>query len=67
MAEIGSNMVQGLNQGLNTVSPSATPFTTTSSAPVNITINAGLGTDPVALGREVQKALRAYGKVNIAI
>lgn len=34
------------------------------SAPINITINAGLGTDPYKLGREVNNALGKYGKVS---
>jgi TP901 family phage tail tape measure protein len=33
-------------------------------APINITINAGLGTDPYILGREVNNALLRYGKVS---
>lgn len=33
-------------------------------SPINITINAGLGTDPYALGREVNNALTKYGKVS---
>ena len=32
--------------------------------PVNITINAGLGTDPVALGREVTNAIKRYESVS---
>ncbi|WP_158697895.1 phage tail tape measure protein [Streptomyces prunicolor] len=35
-----------------------------SGAPVNITINAGVGSDPVAIGREVDKALKAYQRMN---
>lgn len=35
-----------------------------SQAPINITINAGLGTDPYILGREVNNALLRYGKVS---
>jgi phage-related protein len=31
---------------------------------INVTINAGLGTDPYALGREVNNALTKYGKVS---
>jgi TP901 family phage tail tape measure protein len=31
---------------------------------INITINAGLGTDPYALGREVNTALTKYGRVS---
>ena len=33
--------------------------------PQKIIINAGLGTDPIALGREVQKAIKTYGRYNI--
>jgi hypothetical protein len=33
---------------------------------VYLTINAGLGTDPVSLGREVSSALRKYGNVSRA-
>jgi hypothetical protein len=66
MMDVGKNMSQGLSLGLNTVSASTIPSLSKASTPaVNITINAGLGTDPVALGREVQKALRTYGKYNI--
>jgi phage-related protein len=36
----------------------------TIAAPIQITINAGLGTDPVTLGREVNNALNKYGKVS---
>ena len=35
-----------------------------STAPIAITINAGLGTDPYVLGREVNNALAKYGKVS---
>ncbi|GAA0332863.1 phage tail tape measure protein [Streptomyces turgidiscabies] len=31
---------------------------------VNITINAGVGSDPIAIGREVDKALKAYQRAN---
>jgi hypothetical protein len=31
---------------------------------INITINAGLGTDPYALGREVNSALTKYGNIS---
>jgi len=33
-------------------------------APINITINAGLGTDPYKLGREVNNAISKYAKVS---
>ena len=36
----------------------------TLTPPINITINAGLGTDPAKLGREVSKAVKQYGKVS---
>jgi tetratricopeptide (TPR) repeat protein len=35
-----------------------------SAGAVNITINAGIGTDPYVLGREVNNALAKYGKVS---
>ena len=35
-----------------------------SAAAINVTINAGLGTDPYALGREVNTALTKYGRVS---
>lgn len=67
-AGIGENIAQGLYSGLGTgniplASNSASGAATAGA--VNITINAGLGTDPIALGREVQKAIRTYGKYNI--
>jgi hypothetical protein len=34
----------------------------TSGSTINVTINAGIGTDPAELGRHVTKALRAYGQ-----
>jgi len=33
-------------------------------SPVNVTINAGVGSDPVAIGREVDKFLKAYQRAN---
>lgn len=35
-----------------------------SQAPISIVINAGLGTDPYKLGREVNNAISKYGKVS---
>ena len=35
-----------------------------SASAINVTINAGLGTDPYALGREVNSALTKYGRVS---
>lgn len=34
------------------------------SAPINLTINAGLGTDPYTLGREITDVLEKYKRVN---
>lgn len=42
--------------------PSLTPRTST--APINITINAGLGTNGAALGRQVSSAIRQYGRIS---
>lgn len=39
-------------------------MSSTAASAINVTINAGLGTDPVALGREVNNALTKYGKVS---
>lgn len=71
MIGIGTNIAQGLTQGLtgsNTVAissrPILTPSTAASKASINITINAGLGTDPYTLGREVSDAIRKYGTVS---
>jgi hypothetical protein len=69
MMEIGQYAVEGLYQGMGIRGPVGIQMPQLNvaggaAAGVNITINAGLGTDPVALGREVQKALNSYGKYN---
>jgi hypothetical protein len=68
-AGIGTDLVQGLAQGitgsqrittptrLNTIAPMSAPF--------NITINAGLGTDPYTLGREITTVLQKYGRISV--
>jgi hypothetical protein len=43
---------------------SLTPNFGTSRGGVNVTINAGLGTDPYELGRAVRAALNKYDGVN---
>lgn len=51
----------------NTINPFTVPTIRTSSlmsSGVNITINAGLGTDPYALGRTVQQALNKYNTIS---
>jgi hypothetical protein len=66
-AGIGTDLVQGLAQGITGAQRITTPTRLNTiapmSAPFNITINAGLGTDPVKLGREVQNALNKYGRL----
>jgi hypothetical protein len=71
MVGIGTNIAQGLTQGLtgsNTVPissrPILTPAPSTSKAPVNITINAGAGTDAYALGRTVTNAVNKFSRVS---
>ena len=82
-AEIGTNLVKGLAQGIDSAQrlaniavsdlagttmsafqPQLAGASTGAVSPINITINAGLGTDPYALGREVNNALTKYGKVS---
>lgn len=70
MMDIGQNITKGLYLGMGLPgSPGITMPTinvggAAATAPVNITINAGLGTDPYVLGREVNNALTKYGKVS---
>lgn len=65
-AGIGENIVKGLNVGLTSVKTIATPQSTSPIAAggINITINAGLGTNGAALGREVSSAISKYGRVS---
>jgi hypothetical protein len=71
MMEIGQNITKGLYIGMgSTGSPGITMPTINvgggaATAPLNITINAGLGTDPYALGREVKNALGKYGRISL--
>lgn len=54
-----------LNLGNATVSGLSMPgLSTAQSAPINITINAGLGTNGAALGRQVSSAIKQYGKIS---
>jgi hypothetical protein len=79
-AEYGKNMIQGLANGIdmsrkiavasmdnmsNSLQLSSSMGSGYASAsPVNITINAGLGTDPYELGRVVTAAINKYQGVN---
>lgn len=68
MEQIGQYAVQGLYKGMGAEGPVGIRLPQINvpagaGAGVNITINAGLGTDPIALGRQVQQALTKYGKL----
>lgn len=71
MMEIGQYAVQGLYKGMGVQGPVGIQMPQLNFgggagvAPVNITINAGLGTDPYELGRTVQEALNKYGKLSV--
>lgn len=64
-AGIGKNVVEGFATGLSRGVPILAADNTATPS-INVTINAGLGTDPIVLGREVQKALNVYAKYNVA-
>ena len=79
-ASIGSNIISGLQSTFNTKTLGTTVKTATKlptltssilssnqskiPSPINITINAGLGTNGAALGRQVSTAIKQYGKVS---
>jgi len=70
MAQIGEYAVEGLYQGMGIKGPVGIQMPQLNVAgggagAVNITINAGVGTDPYALGRTVQQALSKYGKITV--
>ena len=60
--ELGKNITQGTAKGL-TVPRLNTARLGLSGGAVNVTINAGLGTNPYQLGKEVNKALNNYSRV----
>jgi hypothetical protein len=70
-AELAKKATQGLGLGTigafgNLPTPTlATAGTGTVGNKINVTINAGIGTDPYALGRTVQEALSKYGKITL--
>jgi hypothetical protein len=69
MAKIGEQLTQGLYVGMGSAGSPGINIPQinvggSGVAPVNITINAGVGTDPYALGREVTSALTRYGNVS---
>ena len=77
-AGIGKNIVQGLASTFNIGTAAKAITNTSTSVPkitssntistqkpgINITINAGLGTNGAALGRQVSSAIKQYGKVS---
>jgi phage-related protein len=79
-AGIGKNIIGGLASTFNTKTlgttvKAATKIPALSSSilssnqskipsPINITINAGLGTNGAALGRQVSSAIKQYGKIS---
>jgi uncharacterized protein YoxC len=67
--EVGQNIVRGLaggiTSGVNVTAPRLAGRSSGSGVGgINITINAGLGTNGAALGRDVSSAIRQYGKVS---
>jgi hypothetical protein len=67
--EVGQNIVKGLANGITSGVNVTAPKMLSSSgssmgSAVNITINAGVGTDPYALGRTVQQALNKYNTIS---
>jgi len=70
MAKIGEQLTQGLYVGMGSIgSPGINipqiNVSGASAAPVNITINAGVGTDPYELGRSVSGAIDKYSRVSV--
>jgi len=77
-AKIGSNIISGLQSTFNAPAvksvsnraqagiavPRISLPSLQSKSGVNITINAGLGTNGAALGRQVSSAIKQYGKVS---
>lgn len=71
MMKIGKQITEGLYVGMGIPGspginlPQINVGGSAATAPLNITINAGLGTDPYALGREVKNALGKYGRISL--
>jgi hypothetical protein len=63
-AGIGQNVVEGFATGLSRGIPLLSADNAATSNIVNVTINAGAGTDAYALGRTVQAALNKYSTVS---
>jgi hypothetical protein len=70
MMSIGENITEGLYAGMGLPGKPGINLPTINVGNrgvggMNITINAGLGTDPIALGRQVSQALTKYGKLTV--
>lgn len=71
MMSIGENITKGLYVGMGLPGapginlPQINVGNGAGISPLNITINAGVGTDPYALGREVKNALGKYGRISL--
>jgi hypothetical protein len=70
MMGIGKNITEGLYIGMGLPGAPGINLPTINvggagaGAPINITINAGLGTDAYTLGREITTVLQKYGKIS---
>lgn len=69
MEEIGQYTVMGLYKGMGVEGPVGIQMPQLNigggaAGGINITINAGLGTDPYTLGREITTVLQKYGKIS---
>ena len=67
-ADLAKNATLNLGMGTigafgNITTPTLTTVQQKAASPIAITINAGVGTDPYALGRTVKNALNSYGGV----
>ncbi|MFC9846654.1 phage tail tape measure protein [Streptomyces sp. NPDC060223] len=61
--ELGKTVTDNFGARIN-LEPVTGLSAASTGSPVSITINAGVGSDPVAIGREVRKALDAYDRAN---
>lgn len=72
MMKIGEQITEGLYIGMGLPGKPGITLPTINvggngagAGAINVTINAGVGTDPYALGRTVQQALTKYGKITV--
>lgn len=71
MMKIGEYAAEGLYQGMGVKGPIGLQMPQINvgngggAAGINVTINAGLGTDPYTLGREITTVLQKYGRISV--